>query len=283
MKSLSKSLSFGLRALIVLSLAARVGAQVDTIRPTRSLFTWRDGVLAGAFVIGTISIRPLDKSAALSLQYPSRQKNRNLQRMASIVRNIALPGSTIIGPSMYAIGRLSKQDRVAQLGLHGTEALLLGAGMGTVLKDAFGRARPFVDTISPNPDDFQLLRGFKRGDDYRSFPSGHTLAAFAAAAAVSAETSRWWSWASYTIGPAMYGGAAAVGVSRMYNNRHWASDVILGAAIGTFAGTKVVRYHATHPGNRVDKWLINASFSPSNPGQLSFSILPVLGRSSTRR
>ena len=279
MKSLCRSFSF---AVVVLSLAVRVGAQVDTIRPTRSLFTWRDGVLAGAFVIGTFSIRPLDKSAALSLQYPSYQQNKTLQRMATVVRNIALPGSTIIGPAMYAVGRLSKQDRVAQLGLHGTEALILGAGIGSVLKDAFGRARPFVDTVSPNPNDFQLLRGFKRGDDYRSFPSGHTLAAFAAAAAVSAETSRWWPWASYTIGPAMYGGAAAVGISRMYNNRHWASDVILGAAIGTFAGTKVVRYHATHPGNRLDRWLINASFSPSNPGRISLSILPALGRSLNR-
>ena len=128
-----------MRALIVLSLAARAGAQVDTIRPTRSLFTWRDGVLAGAFVIGTIAIRPLDKSAALSLQDSSRQKNRTLQRMATVVRTIALPGSTIIGPSMYAIGRLTKQDRLAQLGLHGTEALILGAGIGSVLE---GCVRP---------------------------------------------------------------------------------------------------------------------------------------------
>ena len=255
-------------------MATRAAGQVDTIRPTRSLFTWRDGVLAGGFIIGTIAIRPLDKSAAVSLQYPSRQKNVTLQRMATVVRNIALPGSTIIGPSMYAIGRLSKQARLQSLGLHGTEALILGAGVGNLLKDSFGRARPFVDTTGPNPDDFQLLRGFHAGDNYRSFPSGHTLAAFAAAAAVSAETSRWWPWASYTIGPAMYGGAAAVGISRMYNNRHWASDVILGAAIGTFAGTKVVRYHATHPGNRVDRWLLKASFAPSNPGQISLSILP---------
>lgn len=274
--SFRSSLALAARSLVFVLLAARLGAQVDTIRTTRSLFTWRDGVLAGVFVIGTISIRPLDKSAANALQFPSRQQNQTLQRMATIVRNIALPGSTIIGPSMYAIGRLTKQDRVAQLGLHGTEALLLGAGVGSLLKDSFGRARPFVDTISPNPNDFQLLRGFKRGDEYRSFPSGHTLAAFAAAAAVSAETSRWWKWASYTIGPAMYGGAAAVGVSRMYNNRHWASDVVLGAALGTFAGTKVVRYHATHPGNRVDKWLLRGSFSPSNPGQISLSIIPTL-------
>ena len=72
----------------------------------------------------------------------------------------------------------------------------------------------------------------------------------------------------------MYGGAAAVGVSRMYNNRHWASDVILGAAIGTFAGTKVVRYHRTHPGNRLDRWLLNASVSPSDFGHISLSVLP---------
>jgi hypothetical protein len=31
----------------------------------------------------------------------------------------------------------------------------------------------------------------------------------------------------------------------------------MGAAIGTFAGTKVVRYHHSHPGNKVDKWLLH--------------------------
>ena len=275
----------GLRTLVLLAclLPLPLAGQVDTIHTTRSLFTWRDGVLAGGFVLATLAIRPLDKSAATALQYPSRQQNQLLQRSARVVRTIADPGSTIIGLSMYGIGRLTKERRLASLGLHGTEALILGAAVGSVLKDAFGRARPFVDTVSPNPDDFQLLRGFRSGDRYRSFPSGHTLAAFAAAAAVSAETSRWWEWAPYTIGPVMYGGAAAVGLSRMYNNRHWASDVIMGAAIGTFAGTKVVRYHRTHPGNRLDRWLLNASFSPSNPSQVSLSVLPVFGRSPARR
>jgi hypothetical protein len=55
----------------------------------------------------------------------------------------------------------------------------------------------------------------------------------------------------------MYGGATMIAASRMYNNKHWASDVVMGAAIGTFAGTKVVRYHHSHPGNRIDKWLLN--------------------------
>lgn len=241
----------------------------------RPLFTWRDGVLAGAFVVATRAARPFDKRAAVALQRPERQKRWIFQEGSRIVRTIAVPGAPIIGTTMYAVGRLSHDERLAEVGLHGTEALFAGELVGTVLKDLFGRARPYVDTSGPNPDDWQALRGLRAGTNYQSFPSGHTVAAFAAAAAVSTETSIWWPTATYAlIGPALYAGATAVGVSRMYNNRHWASDVILGAAIGTFAGTKVVRYHRTHPGNRVDKWLLNASWSPGD-GRIRLSALPM--------
>jgi membrane-associated phospholipid phosphatase len=203
-----------------------------------------------------------------------RQENRWLQRSAVGFRTIAVPGAVIIGVSMYTAGRLAKNDRLADLGLHGTEALFIGEGTASLLKGIFGRARPFVDI--KNPNDYQLFRGFKSDTRYRSFPSGHTVAGFAAAAAVTAETSRWWPNSVWYIGPAMYGGAALVGLSRMYNNRHWASDVITGAAIGTFAGTKVVRYHHTHPGNRIDRWLLGASMSTSDLGQISLSLVPLL-------
>jgi membrane-associated phospholipid phosphatase len=240
----------------------------------RPLFTWRDGVLAGGFILGTLAIRPLDKQAAAALQQPTRQQNRFFHTSAHIVRTIAQPGSVIIGVGMYTTGRLANNDHVAALGLHGTEALFVGNGVATVLKDFFGRARPFVDSV-PNPDNWQLFRGFRHGGGYQSFPSGHAVAAFAAAAAVTSETSLWWPKATWAVAPAMYGGAALVGLSRMYDNRHWASDVIMGAAIGTFAGIKIVRYHHEDPGNRIDKWLLNASFSPSDPSHISFSVLPL--------
>jgi hypothetical protein len=48
----------------------------------------------------------------------------------------------------------------------------------------------------------------------------------------------------------------------MYNNQHWASDVAVGAAIGTFFGLKVVRYHHSHPDNRIDRWLLSATLVP---------------------
>jgi membrane-associated phospholipid phosphatase len=68
----------------------------------------------------------------------------------------------------------------------------------------------------------------------------------------------------------------------MYNNRHWASDVIMGAAIGTFAGMKVVRYTRIHPDNKLDKWLLNATWTPAD-GHIAFSVLPALGRFASPR
>jgi len=271
--------------LVAVSLTTSAAAQTTppVEQPTRHLFTWEDAALGGSFILGTLAVRPLDKSAARALQSPDRQTRGFYRRSASFVRTVAQPGSTIIGLSMYAAGRFANNDRLAAVGLHGTEALLLGAVAGTVMKDFFGRARPFVDTTGPNPDDWQLGRGWRRGGNYQSFPSGHSTAAFAAAGAVTAETSAYWPGATYFfIGPVLYGGAATVGLSRMYNNRHWASDVIMGAAIGTFAGMKVVRYTRIHPDNKLDKWLLNATWTPAD-GHIAFSVLPALGRFASSR
>ena len=120
------------------------------------------------------------------------------------------------------------------------------------------------------------LAGNERNDAYRSFPSGHTVTGFAAAAAVVTETNRWWPNSTWYIGPLMYGGASLIGLSRMYNNKHWASDVITGALIGSFAGRKIVRYHHSHPGNRIDDLLLSGSISRGTNGgmALRMSILP---------
>jgi membrane-associated phospholipid phosphatase len=162
---------------------------------------------------------------------------------------------------------------MADLGLHGTEAIGVGIAVTGLIKGTAGRARPYMGTDKPH--DFAFARGFRKGSDYESFPSGHTLTGFAAAAAVTAETHRWWPHSTWYIGPVMYGGATLIGMSRMYNNKHWASDVMMGAAIGTFAGTKVVRYHHSHPHNRIDRWLLNASIVPTNHGwDVAFSAAP---------
>jgi membrane-associated phospholipid phosphatase len=110
-----------------------------------------------------------------------------------------------------------------------------------------------------------LFRGL-RDDDYRSFPSGHSTAAFAFAAAVSSETQRWWPGTRWVIGPILYGGASLTGLSRIYDNAHWASDVMAGAALGTFTGVKIVRYQHSHPNNWLDRKLLRAGVNISNNG-----------------
>jgi membrane-associated phospholipid phosphatase len=265
-------------ALLVVASALRPASpalgQADTLTPPRALFTKGDAALAGVFVLGTLVTRPLDRHLALRLQRPETQERQFLQKSARVFNATAVPGAFIIGGTMYIVGRVSKDHKLADLGLHGTEALLLGEVLGGVMKGVFGRGRPYLNPQDPNPDDWGFMRGFKPNDGYRSFPSGHSVAAFAAAAAVTAEMSKWSPDTRWIVGTAMYGGAGMVGLSRMYNNRHWASDVMIGAAIGTFAGNKVVRYHHSHPGNRLDEWLVN--FSLSSRKDFSISVLPRL-------
>lgn len=69
---------------------------------------------------------------------------------------------------------------------------------------------------------------------FNSFPSGHTANAFAAAEFLNQEykdVSPWYGYAGYTV-------ATATGVLRMYNNKHWLSDVVAGAGFGILS-TKV--------------------------------------------
>jgi membrane-associated phospholipid phosphatase len=240
-------------------------ARADSAAKRRPFFTWRDVAILEGFAIATVAIAPLDTRLAQRLQNNSVQENRSMRRFATFVETVTDPGAFVIGAGMYTVGRITKNERAADLGLHGTEALLIGAQLGNVLKGIVGRARPYVDVTQPH--DYQAFRGYSGGSDYRSFPSGHTIAAFAAASAVTSETKRWWPKSVWIIGPMMYGGAAAVGWSRMFENKHWASDVITGAAVGTFAGLKVVHWHHySHPNNRFDRFFLGPSVTPAPAG-----------------
>lgn len=63
------------------------------------------------------------------------------------------------------------------------------------------------------------------GTTRNSFPSGHTATAFMGAELVRMEYGT-----GYGIGA--YAVACSVGFLRMYNNRHWATDVVAGAGVG---------------------------------------------------
>jgi membrane-associated phospholipid phosphatase len=240
----------------------------DSIHAAKTLFTWRDGVLAAGFTGLTVVMFPADRSLAQRLQDSSTQANHFLKNASRNIQYFGDPGSIVIGVSMYAVGRVAKWRAVADLGLHGTEAIVISGVFTAVIKDVAGRARPYV-SLDTSPHDFGFGRGLRKGGGYQSFPSGHTSAAFAAAAAVTTESQRWWPDGIWLVAPAMYGGATLVGASRMYNNAHWASDVVVGAAIGTFSGIKVVRYSHGHSNNLIDRWLLGMQVMPAPDGRVA--------------
>ena len=237
----------------------------DTAHAERrqTLFTYRDAILAGGFTVLTVAMFPLDENVARQIKQDSTF-NGFTQKFAVGFETIAAPGAYVIGGSLYIFGRLARRPDLTDFAWHGTEALLLANGVTSFLKGTLGRSRPFVSNDT-NPRDFRFGGGFG-SSDRQSFPSGHTTTAFAAASAVTSEIRRLHPKALPYVATVMYGGATLVGLSRMYHNKHWASDVVLGAAVGTFSGLKVVRYSHAHRDNKVDRVMLHAVIAPDGQG-----------------
>lgn len=236
---------------------AQQGRTQSASNPIRSgLFGRGDAYLAAGFAFAAAALFPFDLHIAEEFQSPAAQGNRGLNDAATRLEKLTSPGAYYIGGGLYLLGRMSGRHRIADLGLHATEAMVLAEGIGYVLKRTVGRARPYVSDTQ-DPRDFSFGTGFGTGDR-RSLPSGHTYTAFAVASAVTSEVGEWWPGRTWLVAPVMYGGAAMVGLSRMYHNQHWVSDIVLGAAVGTFSGLKLVRYMHGNPGNAADRLLLGA-------------------------
>jgi membrane-associated phospholipid phosphatase len=256
-------------AVLSVTLAVSAQAQVqDTINKKTPLLVGKDALLLGAFTLGAALVAPIDMQIAGRLQDSSTQENRFLSKSATGFRLLGDPGSFVTGGVIYLIGRADGQRRVQALGLHSVESILLADVLSGMIKFTAGRQRPSVDV--KNPYNFQLWRGFQ-GNNFQSFPSGHTTTAFAFASTLTRESQFWWPHATWYVGTVFYGGAALVGLSRIYNNQHWASDVMTGAAIGTIVGLKVVKYTHSHPGNHLDRELIKGKHSQIQVNPVLFS------------
>lgn len=246
-------------ALLLLLLLGPLAPAAPAQEPREPLFTGEDALWAGGFLLGAAAMAPLDVHLARAIQDSVPQANRVYRAGERALYYLGFPGGLVVGGGMYAAGRLAGEPGVAEVGLRTTEAILVASAVTGVTKLLVGRARP---AASPDhPFDLAPGRGF-RGDQFQSFPSGHTAASFAAAAAITTEVGHRAPELKTATGIALYGTAALIGLSRMYRNAHWASDVVIGAAIGSFAGWKVVRYHRTHPDNRIDRALLQRGGPP---------------------
>jgi len=192
-------------------------------------FSKTEWLLTGAAVAGTVLAFTLDESArnaALSSQSKAGDALANVgKEYGREVYGFALSGG------MYAGGlALGKRDlRITGILLFESIA---AAGITTsVLKSLLGRSRPGEEEGRAKFRFFQ----FKTGTT--SFPSGHATVAFSVSSVLSARIGN----AYVTIG--LYSLALLTAASRVYNDEHWFSDVLLGSAIGTAAGLTVNSLH----------------------------------------
>ena len=107
------------------------------------------------------------------------------------------------------------------MGLRATEAFVYSGIITAGLKVLIGRWRPYAGK------DHLFFKPFQfNNDDYVSLPSGHTTVSFAVSTVLAKSMDNPY-WKIF-----WYGSAGLVGVSRIYHNKHWLSDVFLGSVIG---------------------------------------------------
>ena len=117
-----------------------------------------------------------------------------------------------------------------------------------IVKNAIGRKRPSFDNYPSN----------KISDSRKSFFSGHSSQAFSVATYVSlyvlnnfGESNNYYhNVGKYSVITGFYSLASIIAYSRIKDNKHFLSDVIVGGCIGTAVSYLVYKYKNGHLENR---------------------------------
>ena len=261
--------------LVIVAGAALAGTPRPVVaqHADKTFFTRRDAVATGIALAGTAIVFQFDERIARWTQEPSVQGSPSRHALAKDLTLINETPFTFGALATYGIGRLAHSETTADVGLHITESLVLTTAIGQVIRGALGRARP--SSAVDGPTTHRFGRGYTNFE-YRSFPSLHAATAFAASAAAVEEirlrSPRSVSWA----GPLLYGAASIPGFTRLYLNKHWASDIAAGSFLGAMLGIKTVRYAHSRPRTKLDRFMLGASVSPAPDGgaQISFGFSP---------
>ena len=206
-----------------------------------SVNTWKK---VGAFTLLTGALAfadvPIQKQA-----FRIRNNSEEVRKVSRFITNFGGPYETYTLASFAAYGLLFKKEKILNTTLLATQAYITGGMIESIAKYLSGRQRPSyfgVDTMGTprfhGPISI-LGRKYNGQTVSSSFPSGHTTVAFAAATVFAIEyRNKPW------VPVLAYSTASLIGISRITENRHWATDVLVGAALGYLSGRQVVNnYH----------------------------------------
>src|SRR5450759_205009 len=164
-------------------------------------------------------------------------------------------GSSYGISSVAAIGLLSaafKKQKGVETSLLATRALITSGAWVQLIKHFTGREDPSASYIyskipggkwwGPFAQYDQDAPVYKSVSSFDAFPSGHTAAAFSIATVFASQYNN-----TVAIPVISYSMATLVGISRLTEHAHWASDVFVGGLIGYVCGRQVVaQYNKIH-------------------------------------
>lgn len=204
----------------------------------------RDWRKFGAFALATVALgfadEPVQKQA---LKF--RSSNSDALKVSKFISG---SGGAYEFIGLGAIGAYSfifKNQKLKTTTLLASQAYITGGIVESTLKYLTGRTRPSF--YGPNEEAEPMFKGpfgntsrdYQGGRSNSSFPSGHATVAFAAATVYAMEykTTVWVPILSYSA-------ATLISASRITENKHWVTDVFVGAVLGYMSGRHIVNnYH----------------------------------------
>jgi len=168
--------------------------------------------------------------------YVQDKRNGTTDDLANVFEPFGNGGYAFPGlVAFYIVGHFTENEKVKRTALLAVESFAVTGIFNFALKFSTGRTRPQSARNS------RQWNGFSTSDD--SFASGHTSSVFAVATVLASEykNNPW-------VPPVAYGLATLTGLSRLNDNKHWASDVFFGGALGYFVAKTVLKLHSNKKG-----------------------------------
>lgn len=222
------------RSVFVSALLALCSGATGTVHAQRLAPRRREFWITGAAVLA-ITI-PLDERIR---EFAAQRHSPTLDGIATTVGDAGSPRFVL--PVLLAgaavprlLGDAATSNAVIDIGLaYGTTSI---AGM--LAREMIGRHRP------DSSGRIARFAPFHRGHEWHSFPSGHVLGVMSLATAIAIKADRPW---ATTLS---FGLASLVGVQRLYEQKHWASDAVAGTIFGVAASAMTVRWRERHHSGR---------------------------------
>ncbi|MFZ0389498.1 MAG: phosphatase PAP2 family protein [Calditrichia bacterium] len=202
------------------------------------LFLGSFGAITAGFVY--FLDKPINDEMAADNSDLLKQSAGNLAEAGKVYDRI---GGTIVAFGftgvMLAGGLAFKNHKMLGTARILAESFIITTTITRLGKEVFGRARPYT---GKEPSDFNLFK-FSHSREYRSYPSGHTSSIFSMMTVIAKQYPEWWvKYPAYSIG-------ISVALQRLDTRQHWASDVILGGAIGYWVASVLTSQNSESANN----------------------------------